>query len=125
MVVKKNKVFNIYNLIALTVVAFSLIGLILLKKNQPKLPPHYNGNFNLDNSLSVRTPQTFNQLTNKSIKNPTINGQKYSLLVNNNYNPVNITNNSLQTNTTELSQNNNNLQSGPSYENPAIQSQIY
>ncbi len=125
MVVKKNKVFNIYTLIALIVVVISLSGLVLLKKKQVKLPPHGNGNFNITNPLSVKTSQSSNQLQNGSIKNPVIEGQKYSLLVKNNYNPVNISNNSLQTNTNQLAQGSSNLQSGPSYENPAIQSQIY
>ena len=125
MVVKKNKIFNVYTFIALIVVVTSLSGLVLLNKKQAKLPPHGNGNFNIASPLSVKSSQSHNQLQNGLIKNPLIEGQKYSLLVKNNYNPVNISNNSLQTNTNQLSQGSSNLQSGPSYENPAIQSQIY
>lgn len=100
--------------------------LIVLKLNQHQKPPRtQNASIPINGSLSIKSSSDNQNLTNSQPTNPTIKGQKYSLTVNNNYNPIKSNSEPLQTNTNQLSQGSSNLQSGPNYNNPGIASQIY
>jgi len=122
---KINKSIDIYSLIILVLLIAGLITLFMLRLNKHQKPLIKNSSIPSSSTLAVKSSSNHQNLTNSQPVNPAIKGEKTSLTVSNNYNPIKIDSEPLQSNTNQLSQGSSNLQSGPNYNNLSIASQIY